>query len=91
MPHRAVSQFLGCFVKVPKGGGGIISDPKNYIADFLVSKRYILVVNFGKNVQKGGEGGHLQSKKFIANLRKLTHIYEFLQKQDRNLSYDALV
>ena len=35
------------------GGGGVISDPKNYIADFLVSKRYILVVNFGKNVQKG--------------------------------------
>ena len=48
----------GCFfVKSPKGGGGIISDTKNYIADFLVSKRYILVVNFGKNVQKGGEGG----------------------------------
>ena len=23
---------------------------------FLVSKRYILVVNFGKNVQKGGGG-----------------------------------
>ena len=37
--------------------GGVISDPKNYIADFLVSKRYILVVNFGKNVQKGGEVG----------------------------------
>ena len=38
-------------------GGGVISDTKNYIADFLVSKRYILVVNFGKNVQKGREGG----------------------------------
>ena len=38
---------------------------------------YILVLNFGeKNVQKGGKGGggHLQSKKSIANFSKLTHI-----------------
>ena len=44
---------LDVFLKKVRGGGAI-SDPKNYIADFLVSKRYILVVNLGKNVQKGG-------------------------------------
>ena len=38
----------GCFFeKGPKGGGG--GHPKNHIADFLVSKRYILVKFFGKN------------------------------------------
>ena len=37
--------------------GGVISDPKNVIADFLYSKRYILVLDFGKNVHKGGKGG----------------------------------
>ena len=36
----------------------------NFIADFWYSKRYILVLNFGKNVQKRGKSeGHLQSKK----------------------------
>ena len=72
----------GCFFgKLPKGGG-VISYPKNYIADFLVSKRYILVVNFGKNVQKGGRGGVISNpKNFIANLRKLAHIYELSQKK----------
>ena len=69
------------FEKGPKGGW-VISDPKNYIADFLVLKRYILVVNFGKNVQKGGRGGVISNpKNFIANLRKLTHIYKFSQKK----------
>ena len=71
----------GCFfVKVPKGGG-VISDTKNYIANFLVSERYILVVNFGKNVQKGGRGVISNPKNFIANLRKLAHIYELLPKK----------
>ena len=59
------------------GRGGLISDPKNYIADFLVSKRYILVVNFGKKFQKGGEGGgHLQSKKFHC---KFTQVSAYLR------------
>ena len=65
---------------MPKGGG-VISDTKNYIANFLVSERYILVVNFGKNVQKGGGGFISNPKKFIANLRKLAHIYELSQKK----------
>ena len=34
----------GCFFgKLPKGGGGVISDPKNYIANFVGFK----AVNFG--------------------------------------------
>ena len=43
-------------------GGGVIFDPKDFIADFFL---YILVVNFGKNVQKGGKRGghHLELKK----------------------------
>ena len=62
----------GCFFEKGPKGGGVISDPKNYIADFLVSKRYILVVNFGKNVQKGGRGGVIANpKNVIANLRIL--------------------
>ena len=71
---------FGCFfAKSPKGG---ISDPKNFTADFLYLKRYILVVNFGKNVQKGGRGGVISNpKNFIANLRKLAHIYELSQKK----------
>ena len=49
---------FGCFFeKGPKGGGGSFSMQKNKLQILLVSKRYILVVNFGKNVQKGGEGG----------------------------------
>ena len=50
--------------------GEVIFDPKNHIADFLVSKQYILVVNF-ENVQKGGGGGVISNpKKIVANLRK---------------------
>ena len=68
-------------------GGGSFPIQKITLQIFLVSKRYILVVNFGKNVQKGGEGGGVISnpKNFIANLRKLTHICEFLQKKKRNV------
>ena len=52
------------FGKVPKGGGGI-SDPKNYIADFAGFKAVYFGHKFWKNVQKGGRGGgHRQSKKF---------------------------
>ena len=57
------------------GGGGVISDPKNYIADFVGFK----AVYFGEekkaqcNFQKGGErGGFIANpKNFIANLRIL--------------------
>ena len=36
--------------------GGVISDPKTFIADFLYYKLYILVLYFGENVQKWGGG-----------------------------------
>ena len=43
---------------------------------------YILVLNFGeKNVKKGGKGGSPPMQKIIGNLRKLTHIYNFLTKK----------
>ena len=46
----------GCFFgKIPKGGGSFPIQ-KITLQIFLVSRRYILVVNFGKNVHKGGEG-----------------------------------
>ena len=76
----------GCFFgKVPKGGGGIISDPKNYIADFVGLK----AVYFGKkgqcNFQKGGERGGViaNPKNFIANLCILTN---FLEKKRNVIS-----
>ena len=62
--------------------GGSFPIQKITLQIFLVSKRYILVVNFGKNVQKGG-GGHLQSKKFHC---KFTHIYEFSRKKRNVIS-----
>ena len=70
-----ISSNLDVFLKKVGGGGGgggVISNPKNYIADFLVSQRYILVVNFGVISDP---------KNFIANLRKLAHIYELLQQK----------
>ena len=45
------------FWKNSEGGGGAFPVQKITLQIFLVSKRYILVVNFGKNVQKGGRGG----------------------------------
>jgi len=53
------------FLEKCRRGGGVISDPKNYIADFVGFK----AVYFGRKVWKkcpkrGGEGGgHRQSKK----------------------------
>ena len=40
-----------------KSESGSFSINKTTLQFFLVSKRYILVVNFGKNIQQGGEGG----------------------------------
>ena len=55
------------FGKVPKGGrGGVISDPKNYIADFVGFK----AVYFGRKFWKKCP------KNFIANLRILTNFLE---------------
>ena len=67
-------------------GGGVISDPKNTLQIFLVSKRYILVVNFGKKCPKRGGGVISNPKNFIANLRKLAHIYKVLQKKRNVIS-----
>ena len=50
------------FWKTPEGG--IISDPKNFIAFFFALETVILVMNFRKNFKKGG-GGHFRSEKFI--------------------------
>ena len=43
-----------------RGGGGSFPIQKITLQIFLVSKRYILVVNFGKNVQKGGRSSPIQ-------------------------------
>ena len=71
------------FWKHSEGGGGVISDPKNYIADFFGFKTVYFGRKFWKKCPKRGEGGGVISnpKNFIANLRKLTHIYEFPQKK----------
>ena len=50
------------FRKISERGGGVISDPKNFIAFFFALKTPILVMIFRKNVKKGG--GHFRSKKF---------------------------
>ena len=74
----------GCFFgKLPKGEGGVISDPKNYIADFFGFKTVYFGRKFWKKCPKRGGGGGVISnpKNFIANLRKLTHIYELSQKK----------
>ena len=48
-------------------GGGIIYDPKNFIAIFFALETVILVMNFRKNFKKG-EGVISDLKNFIANL-----------------------
>ena len=74
--------------KFRKGGGGAFPIQKITLQILLVSKRYILVVNFGKNVQKGGRGGgHRQSKKFHC---KFTHTYEFSGKKRNVISKKGL-
>ena len=45
-----------------RGEGGVISDPKNFIAIFFALEKAILVMNFRKKLRKGG--GHFQSEKF---------------------------
>ena len=66
------------FGKDPRGGGRSFLIQKITLQILLVSKRYILVVIFGKMSKKGGRGGgvHRQSKKFIANLRILKNFLE---------------
>ena len=62
-----------------EGGGGVISDPKNYIADFVGFKAVYFGRKFWKKCLKRGKGGGgviSNPKKFIANLRKLTYTCE---------------
>ena len=48
----------GCFFgKLPKGGEGVISDPKNYIADFFGFKTVYFGRKFWKKCPKRGGGG----------------------------------
>ena len=67
--------------KSPKGG--VIFDPKYYFADFFGFKTVYFGRKFWKKCPKRGGGGGVISnpKNFIANLRKLTHIYELSQKK----------
>ena len=54
------------FGKVPKGGGGVISDPKNFVAIFFALETALLVMNFRKNFEIGG-GVISDPKNFVAN------------------------
>ena len=65
----------GCFFGKVQKGGGVISDPKNYIADFVGFKELYFGRRFWKKCPKRGEGGGVISnpKNPIANLCKLTH------------------
>ena len=53
------------FRKISERGGGVISDPKNFIAIFFALEKAILVMNFRKKLQKGVIS---DLKNFIANL-----------------------
>ena len=60
----------GCFFgKVPRGGVGVISDPKNYIADFGILNDHFRSCNIRKNRCRSPKGGGVKAdpKKFIAD------------------------
>ena len=80
---RTLWTILDEFSKNFRRGGGVISDPKNYIADFFGFKTVYFGCKFWKKCPKRGGGAGVISnpKNFIANLRKLTHIYKLLQKK----------
>ena len=68
------------FWKTSEGGGGVISDPKNYIADFVGFK----AVYFGgkkRNVisKKGGDGGGSSPIQKIS-LQIYAYSTDFLEK-----------
>ena len=52
--------------------GGVISDPKNYIADFVGFKAVYFGRKFWKKCPKRG-GGDLQSKKSHCKFTQVTH------------------
>ena len=64
------------FWKSSEGGGGVISGPKNYIADFFGLKTVYFGRKFWKKCPKRGGGGHLQSKKIHC---KFTQVNAYLR------------
>ena len=59
--------------------GGVISDPKQFVADFLIMLRE-KTMNFWK---KGGDGGHSNPKEFVADFstsrKKAQHCFPKLK------------
>ena len=43
------------FWKISKGGGGVVSDPKNIGAIFFALQTALLVINFRTNFEIGGD------------------------------------
>ena len=72
---------MDIFLKKVLRGGGVIFDPKNYIADFVDFK----TVYFGRKIWKEcpNRGGHLQSKKFHC---KFTQVNVYLRKKRNEIS-----
>ena len=54
---RPSAQKWMFFWKSSEGGRGVISDPKNYIADLVGFKTVYVGRKFWKNFHKGGKGG----------------------------------
>ena len=69
------------FRKISERGGGVISDPKNFVAFFFALKTPNLVMIFWKNVKKGG--GHFRSEKFRC---KFGAVWSGLEK-NRNIFF----
>ena len=73
---------FGFFWKKSEGGvGGHFRHKKCHCRFICISNDIFFVVNFGKNIQKGGRGGVIANpKNLIANLRILTIFYNFIAK-----------
>ena len=79
-----VSPNMDVFLENFRRGEGVISGPKNYIANFVGFKAVYFGRKFWKNVQKGGRGGVIANPKNpIANLRILKN---FLEKKRNVIS-----
>ena len=69
------------FWKTSEGGGGHFRSKKLHCR-FFGFKTVYFGRKFWKKCPKRGEGGVISNpKNFIANLRKLAHIYELMQKK----------
>ena len=56
-------QIHWIFGKLPNGGGGVISDLKNYVANFSIKKEHFGAVKT-MNFRKKGGGGHANPNEF---------------------------